>query len=145
MAVLRDIGSSLKAARFQKLVLYNTHGGNSSLKIDVMARDLRSRVRLCARLRCTASAEFRLKDCARRKRPSASTPRGGNGTTAPSVPELVDRNAYTVNYIADVNQTLEDAASRSDKISRGLGSPRQITFCESGRHGRSAAATAENG
>ena len=41
MAVLRDLGSSLSKAGFRKLVLYNTHGGNTSL-IDVMARDLRA-------------------------------------------------------------------------------------------------------
>src|SRR6202451_4450140 len=41
MAVLRDLGASLASAKFRKLVLYNTHGGNSSL-IDVMARDLRA-------------------------------------------------------------------------------------------------------
>lgn len=40
MAVLRDIAMSIKAGGFKKLVLYNTHGGNSSL-VDVMARDLR--------------------------------------------------------------------------------------------------------
>src|SRR6202163_4419335 len=41
MSVLRDLGSSLSQAGFQKLVLYNTHGGNTSL-IDVMSRDLRA-------------------------------------------------------------------------------------------------------
>ena len=41
MAVVRDIGASIAAAGFKKVVLYNTHGGNSSL-VDVMARDLRA-------------------------------------------------------------------------------------------------------
>jgi creatinine amidohydrolase len=41
MAVVRDIGASIAASGFKKLVLYNTHGGNSSL-VDVMARDLRA-------------------------------------------------------------------------------------------------------
>ncbi len=41
MAVLRDLGASIASAGFKKLVLYNTHGGNTSL-IDVMARDLRA-------------------------------------------------------------------------------------------------------
>ncbi|HTX14645.1 MAG TPA: creatininase family protein, partial [Candidatus Baltobacteraceae bacterium] len=41
IAVLRDLGSSVAKAGFRKLVLYNTHGGNTSL-IDVMARDLRA-------------------------------------------------------------------------------------------------------
>ncbi len=41
MSVVRDIGSSLAHADFQRLVLYNSHGGNSSV-IDIMARDLRA-------------------------------------------------------------------------------------------------------
>ena len=41
MAVVRDLGASLAKANFKKLVLYNTHGGNTSL-VDVMARDLRA-------------------------------------------------------------------------------------------------------
>src|ERR1700736_4230377 len=41
MAVVRDLGASIAAGGFQKLVLYNTHGGNTSL-VDVLARDLRA-------------------------------------------------------------------------------------------------------
>jgi creatinine amidohydrolase len=41
MAVVRDLGASVKASGFKRLVLYNTHGGNTSLA-DVMARDLRA-------------------------------------------------------------------------------------------------------
>jgi creatinine amidohydrolase len=41
MSVLHDIGTSLAAAGFKKLVLYNSHGGNTALN-DVMARDLRA-------------------------------------------------------------------------------------------------------
>jgi creatinine amidohydrolase len=41
MAVLRDLGASIASAGFKKLVLYNTHGGNTSL-VDVLARDLRA-------------------------------------------------------------------------------------------------------
>jgi creatinine amidohydrolase len=41
LAVVRDLGASIAAAGFQKLVLYNTHGGNTSL-VDVLARDLRA-------------------------------------------------------------------------------------------------------
>src|SRR5450432_2138193 len=39
MAVVRDLGASVAASGFKKLVLYNTHGGNTSLD-DVMCRDL---------------------------------------------------------------------------------------------------------
>ncbi len=41
MAVIRDLGASLAASGFKKLVLFNTHGGNAAL-VDVMARDLRA-------------------------------------------------------------------------------------------------------
>jgi len=101
MAVLRDLGSSLVQARFQKLVLYNTHGGNTAL-IDVMARDLR--------------AEFGLRTFALHGSGGISfeglSPQekaygfhAGEVETAlllASSPELVDISAYTVNYIADV-------------------------------------------
>ena len=101
MAVLRDLGSSLVQARFQKLVLYNTHGGNTAL-IDVMARDLR--------------AEFGLRTFALHGSGGISfeglSPQekaygfhAGEVETAlllASSQELVDISAYTVNYIADV-------------------------------------------
>jgi creatinine amidohydrolase len=35
IAVVRDLGASIAAAGFRKLVLYNTHGGNTSL-VDVL-------------------------------------------------------------------------------------------------------------
>jgi len=101
MAVLRDLGASLASARFHKLVLYNTHGGNTAL-IDVMARDLR--------------AEFGLRTFALHgaggisfeglsPQESAYGFHAGEVETAlllASVPELVDQKAYTSNYIADI-------------------------------------------
>jgi creatinine amidohydrolase len=136
MAVLRDIGASLAAAKFQKLVLYNTHGGNSAL-IDVMARDLR--------------AEFGLRTFALHGSGGAIyeglTPQerkygfhAGEVETAlllASVPELVDRSAYTVNYIADASnpETLlpENAPATFAWLTRDiapsgvLGDPRPAT------------------
>jgi creatinine amidohydrolase len=41
MAVIRDLRASVAASGFKKIVLYNTHGGNTSL-VDVMCRDLRA-------------------------------------------------------------------------------------------------------
>jgi creatinine amidohydrolase len=101
MAVLRDLGASLAQAGFQKLALYNTHGGNTAL-IDVMARDLR--------------AEFGLRTFALHGSGGISfeglSPQekaygfhAGEVETAlllASIPELVDTSAYTVNYIAEV-------------------------------------------
>ena len=101
MAVLRDLGASLSSAGFQKLVLYNTHGGNTSL-IDVMARDLRADFGL---------RTFALHGSGGRAFEGLRPPERAYGFHAgevetalllASVPELVDRTAYTVNYIADI-------------------------------------------
>jgi len=106
MAVLRDLGASLAAARFQKLVLYNTHGGNTAL-IDVMARDLRAEFGLRTfALHGTGGISFEGLSPQER----AYGFHAGEVETAlllASVPELVDRSAYTVNYIADVNASTE--------------------------------------
>jgi creatinine amidohydrolase len=103
MAVLRDLGSSLSKAGFRKLVLYNTHGGNTSL-IDVMSRDLR--------------AEFGLRTFAMHGSAGTSfeglSPQehaygfhAGEVETSyllACIPELVDRSAYTSNYIANISK-----------------------------------------
>jgi creatinine amidohydrolase len=101
MAVVRDIGASVHASGFEKLVLYNTHGGNTSL-VDVLARDLRAEFGL--RTFClsgSAGASF-----------AGLTPQeqaygfhAGEVETAfllSAVPELVHTDRYTVNYIADI-------------------------------------------
>ena len=101
MAVLRDLGASISSAGFKKLVLYNTHGGNTSL-IDVMARDLRAEfgLRMFA-LHGSGGIPFEGLD------PQERTYgfHAGEVETSfllASVPKLVDRSAYTVNYIADI-------------------------------------------
>src|SRR5271168_331105 len=106
MAVLRDLGASIAASGFKKLVLYNTHGGNTSL-IDVMARDLRAEFGLRTfALHGTGGISFDGLSPQER----AYGFHAGEVETAlllASVPELVDRSAYTVNYIADVNASTE--------------------------------------
>jgi creatinine amidohydrolase len=103
MAVVRDIGASVTASGFKKLVLYNTHGGNAAL-VDVMARDLR--------------AEFGLRTFALfgsggisfegvNEQEKAYGFHAGEIETAfllSATPELVDTSAYTVNYIAYVDK-----------------------------------------
>jgi len=140
MAVLRDLGASVAEAGFKRLVLYNTHGGNSAL-IDVMARDLR--------------AEFGLRTFALHGSGGivfdGITPQeraygfhAGEVETAlllASVPALVDRSAYTVNYIADIaNPELllpENAPATFAWLTRDIAS--------SGVMGDPRPATAENG
>jgi creatinine amidohydrolase len=101
MAVIRDIGSSLASAGFRRLVLYNTHGGNSSL-VDVMARDLRAEFNL--RVFClfgSAGAAF----TGLGAQEKAYGFHAGEIETAfllSATPELVNTSEYTVNYIADI-------------------------------------------
>src|SRR6202050_3101138 len=94
MSVLRDLGSSLSKAGFQKLVLYNTHGGNASL-IDVMARDLRAEFGLRTfALYGSGGIEFDGLSAQER----AYGFHAGEVETSlllAAVPELVDRSAYT--------------------------------------------------
>ena len=101
MAVLRDLGASVASAGFRRLALYNTHGGNSSL-IDVMARDLRAEFNLRT-FALHGSGGITFEGLSAQER--AYGFHANEVETAfllASVPELVDRSAYTVNYIADI-------------------------------------------
>jgi len=103
MALVRDVGASLASAGFKKLVLYNTHGGNTSL-VDVLARDLR--------------AEFGLRTFSLFGSPGASFAglsaqertygfHAGEVETAyllHAAPALVHPEEYTANYIARVER-----------------------------------------
>ncbi|SNT38391.1 creatinine amidohydrolase [Granulicella rosea] len=102
MAVVRDIGASVAAAGFKKLALYNTHGGNSSL-VDVMARDLRAEFGLRTfTIFGSAGAKFEGLNPQEAKYGFHA----GEVETAfllAATPELVDTAAYTVNYIAHID------------------------------------------
>jgi len=101
MAVLHDVGASLAASGFKKLVLYNSHGGNTALN-DVSARDLRAEFGLRT-FHMSASAGAK---------PEGINPQeaqygfhAGEWETAVllhATPEFVDTSAYTVNYIAQL-------------------------------------------
>jgi creatinine amidohydrolase len=103
MAVLHDLGASIAAAGFKKLVLYNTHGGNTSL-IDVMARDLRAEFGLRT-FALHGSGGIQFEGVSKQELTYGF--HAGEIETAfllAATPELVDKNAYTVNYIADVDK-----------------------------------------
>jgi creatinine amidohydrolase len=103
MAVVRDIGASLAASGFEKVVLYNTHGGNSSL-VDVMARDLRAEFGLRT-FALYGSGGISFEGVSEQER--AYGFHAGEVETAfllSAVPEFVDTTAYTVNYIAHVDR-----------------------------------------
>jgi creatinine amidohydrolase len=140
MAVLRDLGGSIAAAGFKKLVLYNTHGGNTSL-VDVLARDLR--------------AEFGLRTFSLFGSPGAVFEgvsqqertygfHAGEIETAyllHATPALVRREEYTTNYIARVEQPEllrpEGSAANFAWLTRDI--------APSGVLGDPSAATTENG
>jgi len=100
MSVLRDLGASISSAGFRKLVLYNTHGGNTAL-IDVMARDLRADFGLRT-FALHGSGGIAFEGLGAQER--AYGFHAGEVETSlllASVPELVDTSAYTANYIGD--------------------------------------------
>jgi creatinine amidohydrolase len=103
MAVVRDIGASLAASGFKKLVLYNTHGGNSSL-VDVMARDLRAEFGLRTFALFGSGGITFDGVCAQEKAYGFHAGEIETAFLLSATPELVDTTAYTVNYIADVEQ-----------------------------------------
>src|SRR5882757_6237581 len=100
--VVRDLGASIAASGFRKLVLYNTHGGNSSL-VDVLARDLRAEFDL--RTFCLfGSAGASFTGLSKQERTYGF--HAGEIETAfllSATPELVHTSEYTVNYIADID------------------------------------------
>jgi creatinine amidohydrolase len=140
MAVLHDIGASVAAAGFKKLLFFNTHGGNTALN-DVMARDLRAEFGL---------RTFHMGGGAGAKLEGLSEQEAKYGFHANEVetamllaatPELVDTGAYTVNYIAKV----EDESVLSPE--RGAVNFAWLTrdIAASGVLGDPRGATAENG
>jgi creatinine amidohydrolase len=140
MSVLRDLGKSLSSAGFQKLVLYNTHGGNTAL-IDVMARDLRAEFGLRT-FALHGSGGIAFEGLSVQEK--AYGFHAGEVETAlllASVPELVDRSAYTVNYIADISRPElllpENAPATFAWLTRDI--------APSGVMGDPRPATAENG
>ena len=140
MAVVRDVGASVANAGFRKLVLYNTHGGNTSL-VDVMARDLRAEFGLRT-FALHGSGGICFEGLSAQER--AYGFHAGEVETAfllASVPELVDRSAYTVNYIAHIDkpETLmpENAPATFAWLTRDIAA--------SGVLGDPRPATAENG
>ena len=103
LAVVRDLGASIAAAGFKKVVLYNTHGGNASL-VDVLARDLRAEFGLRTfSLFGTAGASF---DGVNPQERTYGFHAGEIETAflLHAAPELVRSDEYTSNYIARIDQ-----------------------------------------
>jgi creatinine amidohydrolase len=103
LAVVRDVGASVAAGGFKKLVLYNTHGGNTSL-VDVLARDLRAEFSLRT-FSLFGSAGAAFEGVSEQER--AYGFHAGEIETAyllHATPELVRTDEYTANYIARVDE-----------------------------------------
>jgi creatinine amidohydrolase len=140
MAVVRDLGASIAAAGFKKLALYNTHGGNSSL-VDVMARDLRAEFGLRT-FALYGSGGITFDGVSPQEK--AYGFHAGEIETAfllSATPEFVDTSAYTVNYIAQIDDPElllpENAAATFAWLTRDIAA--------SGVMGDPHPATAENG
>lgn len=140
MAVVRDVGASIASAGFKKLVLYNTHGGNTSL-VDVLARDLRAEFGLRTfSLFGSAGATFQGLSAQERTYGFHA----GEVETAyllHAAPELVHRGEYTANYIARVERP--DPINPEGSSANFAWLTRDIA--PSGVLGDPSAATAENG
>jgi creatinine amidohydrolase len=140
LSVVRDLGASISGGGFQKLVLYNTHGGNAAL-VDVLARDLRAEFGLRT-FSLFGSAGAACDGISQQERVYGF--HAGEIETAfllHAVPELVDTAQYTANYIARVEQPEllkpEGSAANFAWLTRDIAS--------SGVLGDPSAATAQNG
>lgn len=140
MDVVRDIGASVSASGFQKLVLYNTHGGNTSL-VDVLARDLRAEFGLRT---FSLSGSGGTVHEGLNKQERAYGFHAGEVETAYllyGTPEFVHPEAYTTNYIAHVDDANplkpEGSAANFAWLTRDI--------APSGVLGDPAPASAENG
>jgi creatinine amidohydrolase len=103
LAVVRDLGASIAASGFTRLVLYNTHGGNTSL-VDVIARDLRAEFGLRTfTLFGSVGASF--EGVSQQERTYGF--HAGEIETAfllHGIPELVHASEFTSNYIARIDE-----------------------------------------
>ncbi|HZD51326.1 MAG TPA: creatininase family protein, partial [Silvibacterium sp.] len=137
---VHDLGASLAASGFKKLVLFNTHGGNAAV-VDVMARDLRAEFGLRTfTLFGSAGAKFEGLD----PQEAAYGFHAGEVETAlllSATPELVHTGEYTRNYIADISKPEllkpEFSAANFAWLTRDI--------AESGVMGDPSGATAEKG
>jgi creatinine amidohydrolase len=140
LSVVRDLGASIAASGFKKVVLYNTHGGNTSL-VDVLARDLRAEFGLRT-FSLFGSAGAAFEGVSPQERSYGF--HAGEIETAfllHAAPALVYPDEYTANYIARVDQPEllkpEGSSANFAWLTRDI--------APSGVMGDPSPATAENG
>jgi creatinine amidohydrolase len=103
LAVVRDLGASIAAAGFKKVVLYNTHGGNTSL-VDVLARDLRAEFGLRTFSMFGSAGVSFDGVCAQEQAYGFHAGEIETAFLLHATPELVRSDEYTSNYIARVDR-----------------------------------------
>jgi creatinine amidohydrolase len=140
LAVVCDLGASIADSGFKKVVLYNTHGGNTSL-VDVLARDLRAEFGLRT-FSLFGSAGAAFEGVSEQERTYGF--HAGEIETAyllHGAPKLVHPEEYTTNYIARVDQPEllkpEGSAANFAWLTKEI--------APSGVMGDPSTATAENG
>jgi creatinine amidohydrolase len=102
MAVIRDIAASLHAGGFKKMVLLNSHGGNSALN-EVMAREIRVEFGMRV-FTMGAGGCYRPEGMSEQERKYGFHANSGETSLLLyATPDLVHTDKYTVNYIAHVD------------------------------------------
>jgi len=102
MAVLRDLGASIKASGFKRVCLYNTHGGNTALD-DVMARDLRAEFGLRTFYLSGGGGASASGLSAQEKAYGFHAGEWETSLLLAATPSLVHPDEYTSNYIAQID------------------------------------------
>ena len=102
MAVVRDLGASVKASGFDRLCLYNTHGGNTALD-DVMARDLRAEFGLRTFYLSGGGGATPVGLNAQERAYGFHAGEWETALLLAATPELVHTDQYTTNYIAQID------------------------------------------
>jgi creatinine amidohydrolase len=102
MAVLRDLGASIKASGFKRVCLYNTHGGNTALD-DVMARDLRAEFGLRTFYLSGGGGASASGLNAQEKAYGFHAGEWETSLLLAATPSLVHTDEYTSNYIAQID------------------------------------------
>jgi len=140
MAVIRDIGASVKASGFHRVCLYNTHGGNTALD-DVMARDLRAEFGLRTFYLSGAAGARAIGINEQERAYGFHAAEWETSLMLAATPELVRSDQYTVNYIAQIDNPKlllpEFAPATFSWLTRDI--------APSGVMGDPTPATAENG
>jgi creatinine amidohydrolase len=140
MAVIRDIGASIKASGFHRVCLYNTHGGNTALD-DVMARDLRAEFGLRTFYLSGAAGASPEGINAQERAYGFHAGEWETSLLLAATPDLVHTDQYTANYIARIDNPKlllpEFAPATFSWLTRDI--------APSGVMGDPTPATAENG